>query len=352
MMAIAACNAAAQQNPPARWSIEINGGAAVSTAPGTGTVTFPLPGAPLVTSNPIFPTWQVPSWFFGDGAAMLNNAVADYGLTARLTPLDASISGRAFSPGLSGVIGGRLRRAISGRLALEGSIDLIVGSSNAGHLAGNAGTTTDSFKALFNALFASGPFVNTAVDASVAVTGRSNRELTATGAINWSIGHRSRFTPYMTGGGGIITSAGGTSSVTLDGHYRTTIRAGVPAIDVPIEEFDHVTVRSKERLNWIAVGGAGLARSLGQRLTLRLDVRVLIGPNSRDVVISATPSSTRGTPANFIEILSYPAIQFSNDPATGRQSTLSGPGVRNVTIFEGTGIQTRTLVTIGISRRF
>ena len=44
-------------------------------------------------------------------------------------------------------------------------------------------------------------------------------------------------------------------------------------------------------------------------------------------------------------------IQFSNNPSTGRKSTLSAPSLDGVQVFDG-GVRTRTLVTVGISRRF
>ena len=47
-----------------------------------GSVTLPPAGAPIVTSSPIFPSRQVPSWFFGDGATLLNDVNADFGTPA------------------------------------------------------------------------------------------------------------------------------------------------------------------------------------------------------------------------------------------------------------------------------
>ena len=44
--------------------------------------------------------------------------------------------------------------------------------------------------------------------------------------------------------------------------------------------------------------------------------------------------------------------RYSNDPATGRQSTLSGGPLDGFVAFEGTGVQTRVLVTVGVFVRF
>jgi len=53
-----------------------------------------------------------------------------------------------------------------------------------------------------------------------------------------------------------------------------------------------------------------------------------------------------------ISLFTFPAIEFSNNPSTGRQSTLSGDGLRGVTIFEGTGIAVHAIVSVGIVKRF
>ena len=59
------------------------------------------------------------------------------------------------------------------------------------------------------------------------------------------------------------------------------------------------------------------------------------------------PSFARTGPAGFVESFTNPAIQFSNDPSTGRRSTLSAPALQGFEVFSG-GIQTRTLVTVGV----
>ena len=84
----------------------------------------------------------------------------------------------------------------------------------------------------------------------------------------------------------------------------------------------------------------------------RIDGRVLIGPANGRLVIDATPAVTTGAPADFIETATNPNIQFSNSPATGRQSTLSGPPLDGFTAFKATGVQTRVLITVGIFVRF
>src|SRR5207244_869374 len=97
--------------------------------------------------------------------------------------------------------------------------------------------------------------------------------------------------------------------------------------------------------------GGGLRRDLSSRVALTIDARWLMGPDSTRVQIDAQPSSVHGTPAGFVESFTNPVVQFSNDPSTGRQSTLSGPPVRDFTLFRG-GVQARGLVTIGAVIQF
>jgi len=219
-------------------------------------------------------------------------------------------------------------------------------------LAAAAETARASFQDTFSALFASGPFVSTTVDAATNAVRGSGRSVALTGALVVPLGAHRSLSPYLTVGGGVLSASGAAASVTLAGHYRTTVHAGVPTLDVPIEEFDRLTVKYQERTTPVGLGGAGVTRSFGGSWALRIDARALVGLNTARILIDATPSSTTGSPAGFIELFTFPAIEFSNNPSTGRQSTLSGDGLRGVTIFEGTGIAVHAIVSVGIVKRF
>ena len=71
-----------------KWEIEIYGGGAWTSAT-DGTRTLPAAGAPIVTSSPIFPSREVPSCLFGDGATLVNDVNGEFDVAARITPLDA-----------------------------------------------------------------------------------------------------------------------------------------------------------------------------------------------------------------------------------------------------------------------
>jgi len=120
---------------------------------------------------------------------------------------------------------------------------------------------------------------------------------------------------------------------------------------VPIDETDSVSIDVTRSNTFAVTAGGGVRRDLSSRWAIRLDARMLIGPDSTRMTLRATPSVARGTPAGFIESFTNPAIQFSNDPSTGRVSSLSGAPLTSVQVFKG-GVVARTIVGIAIARRF
>ena len=337
----------------AQTTIEVYGGVGASRVTGNGTLTLPAAGPPIVTSNPIFPSRQTSTWFLGDGAAMLNDALTDFGILNHIASLDAALTSSPFAHRPGAAFGVRVRHPFKTRFALEASVDILTSraqSTKAFAAATDAART--SFQDAFSALFASGPFVNTAVEASSSVARGSSERIAVTGALVFPFGAHRALSPYLTAGGGVLSTFGSAPSVALVGRYRTTIHAGFPIVDVPIEEFDRVTISFQERTTPVGLGGGGATRSLGGNWALRIDARALIGLNTSRVTIDATPSSTTGSPAGVIELFTFPAIEFSNNPSTGRQSTLSGPGLHDVTIFEGTGIAVHTIVSVGFVKKF
>lgn len=353
-LAAAAAVAAAIAAPvSAQTSVEVYGGIGGSRVPGSAVLSLPPAGPPILTSNPTFPSRQTSTWFLGDGAAMLNGAVADFGILNRIAPLDSALATSPFEHRTGAAVGVRVRRPFRSRFQLEASVDVLASRARATDpFLQAADAARSSFQDTLTALFASGPFVNTAVDSTTTVSDGSSRRVALTGALVIPFGAGHALSPYLTLGGGLLSTIGSAPSLTLRGHYRTTIRAGVPAIDVPIEQVDQLTITSRERSSAVGLAGAGLTRSLGGTLALRIDGRVLIGANRARVAIDATPSNVTGSPAGFIELFTFPALEFSNNPSTGRQSTLSGSGLHDVTIFEGAGIVVHTIVSVGIVKRF
>jgi hypothetical protein len=329
-----------------RWEIEGHGGVLAAAIGGTGSAMVPSPGAPVPTSSPIFPSRQIPSWLFGDGATLLNDVNAAFNVPSRIAPLDAAFSSRGLDPARA-TIGVRLRRVWTSRLSAELSVDATASATPLpADLAAKIASTRASFTTAMTALLSTGPFANAAVDASSTTANGTSREIVATGAINLRFGTRAGFAPYATFGAGVTAGTGTPPSATLDGHYHFSILG-----TVPIDETDHVSIRYVRSATVVGVLGGGLRRDLSDQWGIVIDARAFLGRNNIQVLLDAHPGVTRGAPAGFIESFTSPAVQFSNDPATGRQSTLSGAPIQGFTAFAG-GFHARVLVTFGVCRRF
>jgi hypothetical protein len=329
-----------------RWEIEGYGGAGLPQSLSGGTAALPLPGPALTTSSPVFPTRQVPSWFFGDGATLLNDVNQAFGVSGRITPVDSILGEDAVSRGAAVAFGARLRRRMASRFALEVAFDVLPGSQDfADHVEPAAEATRASFEPAFSSLFTTGPFTGAFVQATKTLVATSTQDLAVTGALQYAWRPGATLMPYVTLGGGLLTSAGGEPSVTFAGNYRLNI-----VNQVPIQETDRATVRLDHHSTFAGVVGGGLRKTMSDRWGLSFDARAWIGGNTTDVLVDATPTITRGTPAGSIESLTRPSIQFANDPSTGRQSSLGGT-LDGFKAFTG-GVQTRVLLTVGVYRRF
>jgi hypothetical protein len=81
-------------------------------------------------------------------------------------------------------------------------------------------------------------------------------------------------------------------------------------------------------------------------------VRVHLSPNTVQTLLDASPSVATQVPMAAFASTTTPSGQFSNNPATGVQSTLSGAPVTNFQTFKGSGIERQLHVSAGIVWRF
>lgn len=331
-----------------RWEVEWYGGLSLPNPPAGGTTTLPAAGAPLTTSSPIFPSRQVPSWFFGDGAVLLNDVNAAFGLTNRLSPLDEGFDAPGFDTGSHAAFGIRVRRGMTSRVSVEFGVDVAPSSGGPPDgLIAAAESARESFESAIAALLSSGPFSNVVLSATRAVAEGAGQDLSATAALNIHFGSHGSFVPYITAGGGVAGGTGDAPSMTLEGRYRFDI-VGTTRVD----ETDRVTIRAERATTFVAVVGGGIRRRLSGRWGLRIDGRVFIGPGGRQLLLDAAPASSSATPAGFIESFTHPSVQFSNNASTGRESTLSAPPLQGFKVFESDGLGARALVTAGLFARF
>ncbi len=329
----------------ARWEVEGYGGFS-SRIVSTGSAVLPAAGAPITTSSPTFPSRQTPSWFFGDGSALLNGALEDLGLPTRITPLDSALASLGF--GDSGAAGGiRVRRSITSRLSAELSIDVLTGSPVLTSAFGAAvESSRASFAPAFTGLFSTGPFSGATASATAVTGNGSGQQVVGTGSIRVPFAPRLHLVPYLTLGAGVLARLGQLPSATITGTYQA-----LAVTSVPINETDRVVVRYSQGASAVAVLGAGVRRAVSSHWGVDLDARLFVGPQPVKVLLDANPSVAQGQPAGFIESFTYPSIQFSNNVSTGRSSSLSGPALQGFAAFSG-GVQTRALVTLGVYVRF
>ncbi|HYN08906.1 MAG TPA: hypothetical protein VES67_16105 [Vicinamibacterales bacterium] len=347
-----AAGAPPRQSAPSgpRWEVEGHGGLSRGTAGSDGSPALPAAGAPIPSLSPLYPSRRTASWFFGDGAAMLNSVNAEFGVGARITPLDAAMQSLGLDYTSAAVLGVRVRRVLTDRWSAEISVDLLPGS---GEISQEFLTAVEesrrTFESAFRGLFDSGPFDAVNVFTLLDSSGGSARELALTGAVNWHFGSGGGFVPYLTFGGGMISGLGSLSSVELEGSYEFVV---FPAPDVRFHETDRVRLRFERSATLAGLAGAGVRRNVSDRWGFKIDGRVLIGRENSRLLIDAAPVVDLRAAGDYFEMETNPNIQFSNDPATGRVSTLSEPPLAGFVAFKGTGIQTRVLISGGVFIRF
>jgi hypothetical protein len=293
----------------------------------------------------------VPSWFFGDGAAFLNNVATELGLTNRILPLEGLLDtlGDHLPQGL--LFGVRVRRALPATYALEVGIEVVARrapeSGFQSDLIEAALPYADSFTATFSELLAASPFTTPTAGVSTTAATNSTREMIVTAALNADAKKIGGVVPFVTMGGGVvIPSDTPQSSLTLTGAYRFRVNN-----TFPFDETDRVEIGFKQKTAFVAVIGGGVRWDFSPDWGIRGDVRFLIGPSTTTVTISATPVVVTATPAAFVESFTYPNLQFSNNSSTGRVSTLGGGDLSDFDTFKG-GWETRGRVTGGVFFRF
>jgi hypothetical protein len=325
-----------------RWELEVAGGLSLGRVTHRGRLDLPAPGAPIDPSSPVFPSWRVPSWFFGDGAAFLNNVAAEFGVSSRVTPLDARLRPGGLNDAGAPALAFRVRRGLGPTYSLEFAVDMLARTTAIDDaLLDDFAATRQSFEETLRAILPPPLFSGLEVSGTAAADSGSSREIAFTAAVTSRTRPFGRFVPYGTAGGGVIMQTGDLPSATLTARYRFRIQDAVP-----IDETDNVTLRYRQRAALVLLVGGGVRRQLSARMGFVIDARVLTGPNTTTVRVRASPTMVAGTPAGFIESFTYPNLQFSNNPSTGRVSTLGG-SLEEAEVFRG-GWVTRGRVTAGV----
>jgi hypothetical protein len=313
----------------------------------------------MSSGDPRYPSLRVSTWFLGEGALLANAAAAQLGLsssggsTGRIVPLDGSLDSPFADRHGGGVFGVRLSRALTSRFAAEINFDVTRAPVDVrASFATQVGITASSFENTFSGLLARIDSATTPVSVRSSGTTQDGdrRQVVATGAININLTTRGRVIPYATAGAGILWEGGDNPAAELEGQYRWLL-ADVPVLD----EADRVRlVQANDDNAFVGFVGGGARLLFTERSGLRLDGRVHLGSRTVRTVLDAEPAPTTALPAlaaGFFRTATNPSVVFSNN-FRNLTSSLSGPPLDDVSVYEATGIVAETLVTIGYFWRF
>ena len=336
-----------------RWEIEFHAGQSWLGTPREGTGALPSPGS-FTRFGRVDP--REPSWYFGDGTALLNGVMAASGLSPRVTPLDSVLQSVIADRSGGGSVGVRLGRQIAARLDTEFGVDYVFGTLDVTPRARAGIEVSRSSFASTWATFLNDPLITGVRIGSVATVSEPKRadELLASGVVNVALLNRSRTRGYVTLGGAYLSNRVATVGATLKGQYQfilpTDSRVSLPP---PFDETDLVSIRHDEREGLVAVVGGGLKYFASNRTGIRLDVRAFLSPSRSGTLVDATPSVVTVGPTEAGRAgTDMNAIRFvNNETYLGEPTTLSGRAV-NFPTFSSTGVQQRIAVTVGLFWRF
>lgn len=345
-------------SPPApaaaqpKWEIEGHFGGAFGSQPTGGTPLATFPVGESFVSSALRPSRYASTWYFGDGAALLNQIAAAFlSVRARITPLDQVLT-RASLERKNGLnFGARVNRRLTSRLTAEFSVD---SSKRTVDLSEDALIGIEAARASFgptwNGLIATGGnifFTNGRTSStSTLVNGTSVWETSLTGAVNVALTQGTRLTPHLTAGAGVRMRSGDLPTARLLGAYQFT-DLGV----APFQQSDDVLVHfAGKDTAPVGVFGGGVKYALSPRQGLRADVRVHVGPSSLDTLVDAQPTWVLGTPTFAVSSTTTPSLVFSNTSLM--RSNLTGPAIADLKTFTGSGLDIQTRATVGYFLRF
>ena len=360
-----AWSAAAQKTQTPKWEVEFHGGGLFSTSATGGTITLPGPGqpfmtVPLTTTASPLPSRYEPSWYFGDGTLLFNQAAAALGqLPDQIVALDPVLAGPLGEQRGGGSVGVRVSRVLTPRVAAELSVDYGFATLRITPENGEAiETTRASFIQAWSGVIVFNPnrVLNSLTSTATLVDG-SARRLFTSGALNINLTTSGALIPYVTVGVGVDSMTGDLPSATLNGNYQFRLGSGPP-----VDETDTVAVHdARTRHSFAGVLGGGAKYHVSSRWGLRFDARVALSKAAAKTELNATPNVARLTPLGRGSLGGTPSIQFSNnstDPVTTTgvtavaASSLTAPPLSGHRTFTGSGAMSQANLTIGVFWRF
>jgi hypothetical protein len=341
------------------WEIEVHGGAIASGNPTKGTKDLPAGGVAVIVPPPpipVTPTRVVPSWFFGDGALLLNE-IGGGRFGAGIAPLDTVLESRLVERRSGTSAGARVTRSLSPRFSAEFAIDEAFGAlALTTESASAVKAAQASFVTTWNLLL-NGPAGGAqTVDSDATIVDKRGRQIMTTGAVVIKLARTANVTPYVAVGAGLIATRNGTPSVKLVGKYHFTFPPGTPPIPVQrlvVDQTDTVTAHTvaDKTVTWVI--GGGVKYAVAERWGVRIDVRDHVNKDPMRTIVDAVPatapSGSQGTLVLFFSPSSQ-MLQFSTSAFS--PSTLGGNPVVAFKTFAGTGIVNQVNLAAGLYWRF
>ncbi len=346
-----AASAAAQAASDRKWEVEVSGGGEFSVRPVDGAALPIEPGEPFTTVVGE-PSRRVRSWFFGDGAALLNEAVEEFPHPIDVPPIDPLNpvlgTGLLGPHATGGVTSLRVTRVLNRRFAAEfsGSYSTYPRIELAATAYSRIERSRESFDRTWEALLPFGPFTESTVNSTNTGRAGSLREASVTAALQVTFPTAGRAVPYVSVGAGYVQVSGELPSGDIAGTYRFRIHR-----EHLFEQVDAVTLRSSSS-DEVVVGvvGGGVKFYPSDRWGLRLDVRALIGQSATYLEVDADPRVRADDGFGVVASRTAPSIQFGNE-AAGVASTLGLPA-RGLRAWSASGLSVRARFSLGLFWRF
>jgi hypothetical protein len=202
-----------------------------------------------------------------------------------------------------------------------------------------------SFESAFTGLLNLVPQNNLRVTSTVDTSVPAGGSTSLSGALVFSLGTRGRWSAHGIAGAGGTNQGDGALVVRLRGNYQFSLFG-----TFPFNETDSVTIRVTDRGRAaFGVFGGGVNYALAARHGVRIDVRLVASQSRIETSVGAAPSAAALLPPTPLPSRTNPSIQFST--AAGIPSSLSGT-LTEQTTFSGSGLDVRSLVTVGYVFRF
>jgi hypothetical protein len=332
-----------------KWEIEIDGGGLFASLPVAGSSSLPPPGEFIF--NGASTSRRVVSWYFGDGALVLNQALLSLSRVPRIAPLDGALTAGALNRQNGWSVGARIRRALGSRYSAEFSLQYGAGTLKlTDRTLEQIDASTESFIAAWSSLANFSPLLTwPSITSTATVDPERGRQLFTTGAIEIGLRTRGRIVPYATAGAGLVSQFGGVPGAQLSGNYQIRIGTGSGVID----ERDNVALRfAIPERRFVGLVGGGVRYHVSPRWGIRADVRAHVSRSRIDTLVDATPNVIFGTPLTLVNFGSTPFLQFRNfaSPGAGTgggQGNLSSPPLSAYRTFSGSGIENQVGLTVG-----